>query len=183
MDLVDFKSCQERLRETRLGADFILHKSFLCGGGTKDVDTCTGDGGGPLVCPTSNDSSAYIQVTFLLSVNSCENANAYSDNLFVLLLFQVGITSWGIGCYDDIPGVYADVTKATCFIDWASKCVEGPDVNHFNFSNTCSDDWAKSTYCDIKTTIADLQNKVILRYPAFGIISISNSGNFVFLSQ
>ena len=87
MDLVDFKSCQERLRETRLGADFILHKSFLCGGGTKDVDTCTGDGGGPLVCPTSNNSNAYIQVVFLLSVSSCKNAYAHSDNLFDLLLF------------------------------------------------------------------------------------------------
>ena len=64
MDLVDFKECQERLQNTRLGTDFILQESFVCGGGKTDVDTCTGDGGGPLVCPTSDGSNTYIQVTF-----------------------------------------------------------------------------------------------------------------------
>ena len=86
MDLVDFKDCQARLQTTRLGADFTLHESFVCGGGSKDVDTCTGDGGGPLVCPTSDDKSAYIQVLYQILVSSCENTNVYGDYTFVLCL-------------------------------------------------------------------------------------------------
>lgn len=49
-----------------------------------------GDGGGPLVCPTMDDSNSYI---------------------------QVGIVSWGIGCGGDIPGVYVNVTHFRPWID------------------------------------------------------------------
>ena len=49
--LVPHEQCQQTLRKkTRLGQFFELDKSFLCAGGTKDVDTCRGDGGSPLVC-------------------------------------------------------------------------------------------------------------------------------------
>ena len=51
MSMVDHETCQDKLRNTRLGEFFQLDKSFNCAGGDADIDTCTGDGGGPLVCP------------------------------------------------------------------------------------------------------------------------------------
>ncbi len=56
------KDCQSRLR-TKRGQSFDLHESFVCAGGSKTGDTCEGDGGGPLVCPTKgSDGDRYIQV-------------------------------------------------------------------------------------------------------------------------
>lgn len=42
LPIVSAKECQESLRATKLGARFKLDSSFLCAGGMKDVDTCTG---------------------------------------------------------------------------------------------------------------------------------------------
>ena len=62
-------------------------------------DTCKGDGGGPLMCASSSDASVFI---------------------------QAGITAWGINCgTDGIPGAYASVTKAVCFIKWTTQCFYG----------------------------------------------------------
>jgi len=74
---------------------------------------------------------------------------------------QVGIVSWGIGCYTTIPGVYADVSKANCFIDWASRCVDGTDADHFGMQSGCTDDWGKASYCDQKNRIDELEAKLI----------------------
>ena len=54
-----------------------------------------GDGGGPLVCPRANS--------------------------LVESYVQVGIVAWGVGCGEAIPGVYANVSQALCFIDWATR--------------------------------------------------------------
>ena len=62
LDLIDSKECENRLRTTRLGQHFKLSESFLCAGGKKEFDTCTGDGGGPLVCPRDDGSKTYVQV-------------------------------------------------------------------------------------------------------------------------
>ncbi|XP_039432640.2 phenoloxidase-activating factor 2-like [Culex pipiens pallens] len=71
--------CETALRSTRLGGDFDLHESFLCAGGEAGVDTCTGDGGSPLVCP----STGRYQLA--------------------------GIVAWGIGCgRPGIAGVYVN---------------------------------------------------------------------------
>jgi len=87
--LVERENCQERLRRTKLGIDFKLHESFICAIGENGEDTCKGDGGTPLVCPLKSDRSRY---------------------------FQMGITSWGIGCNTkEIPGVYVGVSF---FNDW-----------------------------------------------------------------
>ncbi|XP_071543202.1 phenoloxidase-activating factor 2-like [Panulirus ornatus] len=81
-------ACQQALRKTKLGGDFILDASFLCAGGEPGVDTCQGDGGSPLVCKLPNND--YI---------------------------QAGIVAWGIGCGEDgIPGVYANVPYAVDWI-------------------------------------------------------------------
>ncbi|OAD59792.1 Serine proteinase stubble [Eufriesea mexicana] len=83
--------CQDRLRTTRLGKYFILDESFICAGGEANKDTCTGDGGSPLVCPSKNDPAIYM---------------------------QAGIVAWGIGCgQDKIPSVYANVALARDWID------------------------------------------------------------------
>lgn len=50
-----------------------------------------GDGGSPLVCPDPLNPNRYV---------------------------QAGIVAWGIGCGEEnIPGVYADVTKFRSWID------------------------------------------------------------------
>jgi len=87
--IVPREPCQNALRTTRLGQYFNLHESFLCAGGIRGVDTCKGDGGSPLVCPIPGAIGRFV---------------------------QVGIVAWGIGCGDEIPGVYADVVKSTLWI-------------------------------------------------------------------
>lgn len=58
--IVDKIDCQNRLRTSKLGPYFQLHSSFICAGGETNRDTCQGDGGGPLVCPTA--TGQYFQV-------------------------------------------------------------------------------------------------------------------------
>ncbi|XP_053966127.1 phenoloxidase-activating factor 2-like [Anastrepha ludens] len=91
LPIVDFGTCQTRLRGTRLGQKFALDRSFICAGGVRGVDTCQGDGGAPLVCPIGLPAE-----------------NRYE---------QDGIVSWGIGCNDDIPAAYASVATARDWID------------------------------------------------------------------
>merc|ERR1719384_1463508 len=96
LPVVNHDDCQDSLRKTRLGGKFKLHDSFVCAGGINGKDTCKGDGGSPLVCPSKYDPNTYI---------------------------QAGIVAWGVGCGEDgTPGVYADVSQATCWIDQAITC-------------------------------------------------------------
>jgi len=85
--LVSHSTCQTKLQAARLGNNFRLDTSMLCAGQTGS-DACTGDGGGPLLCPLSSDPAK---------------------------LVQVGIVSWGLGC-GDTPGVYTDVGRFTKWI-------------------------------------------------------------------
>ncbi|KAF5276066.1 hypothetical protein FQA39_LY00862 [Lamprigera yunnana] len=83
--------CENDLRKTRLGPKFYLHQSFICAGGETGKDTCTGDGGSPLVCPDPANPKRY---------------------------YQAGIVAWGIGCgQENIPGVYVDVASFRNWID------------------------------------------------------------------
>jgi len=119
--------CQDKLRSTRLGQKFKLHDSFLCAGGIAGKDTCKGDGGSPLVCPSKYDPNTYI---------------------------QAGIVAWGIGCGENgTPGVYADVSKATCWIDSVMTCHYGGltgDYNSYNgyTSNVCGT-WYQNKIADL----------------------------------
>ncbi|XP_023290776.1 serine protease 42 isoform X2 [Orussus abietinus] len=91
LPVVPHDTCQNSLRQTRLGKYFILDRSFICAGGESGKDTCKGDGGSPLVCPLSNDPSRYV---------------------------QAGIVAWGIGCGENqTPGVYANIALARQWID------------------------------------------------------------------
>jgi len=115
---VDFNQCQDKLKSTRLGKRFKLHNSFICAGGEAGKDTCKGDGGSPLVCPV-------------------QNYGEYAPETYE----QVGIVAWGIGCGEQgIPGVYASVSEAVCWIDYAMTCYYGDnDLNSYwsNEYSTC----------------------------------------------
>merc|ERR1712061_442622 len=96
LPVVDSYQCEASLRRTRLGGKFQLDNSFLCAGGVPGKDTCKGDGGSPLVCPSKTIPNRYV---------------------------QAGIVAWGIGCGEQgTPGVYGDVAKGVCFIDHAMSC-------------------------------------------------------------
>ncbi|KAJ8932935.1 hypothetical protein NQ314_014313 [Rhamnusium bicolor] len=91
LPLVRKDKCVAALRNTRLGAFYNLHKSFICAGGEKNKDTCKGDGGSPLICPIPG----------------------YMDRFL-----QIGIVSWGIGCGEtQTPGVYVNVALYSQWID------------------------------------------------------------------
>jgi len=132
MNLTTQADCQEILRTTRLGKNFILDDSFICAGGVPGKDTCKGDGGGPLVCPkygpNSNRPQQYV---------------------------QTGIVAWGIGCGTEVPGVYAKVTEALGFLDWATKCEHGQDADYYGYNGFSR--WAKKQYCDYTRELADIE--------------------------
>merc|ERR1712152_28892 len=71
---------------------------------------------------------------------------------------QVGIVAWGLGCGEETPGVYADVTKALRFIDWATKCIDGNDKDYYGFGY--GGRWAKHDYCEYKDKISDYKKDV-----------------------
>ncbi|CAF4940063.1 unnamed protein product [Pieris macdunnoughi] len=88
INMVPHATCNAALQETRLSRYFKLHKSFVCAGGSPGKDTCTGDGGAPLVCP-------------------------FQQNRFKL----TGLVAWGIGCGNNIPAVYARVSLFRNWVD------------------------------------------------------------------
>ncbi|XP_017848657.1 phenoloxidase-activating factor 2 [Drosophila busckii] len=81
LGLVPNAQCEATYRRL-VGSKFSPHASILCAGGKQGEDTCTGDGGSPLVCPLKSSPDRY---------------------------FQVGIVSAGIGCYTVYPGLYTNV--------------------------------------------------------------------------
>merc|ERR1712014_145189 len=92
---------------------------------------CKGDGGGPLVCPAKSNPGQYE---------------------------QVGIVAWGLGCGEETPGVYADVTKALRFIDWATKCIDGTDKDYYGFGY--GGRWVKHEYCEYTEKLNDYKKDV-----------------------
>ncbi|XP_068228441.1 phenoloxidase-activating factor 2-like [Palaemon carinicauda] len=86
--MVDPFVCQAKLQRSRLGNNFSLDtNSFICAGGVAGKDACTGDGGAPLVCPSSRGWTV------------------------------VGLVAWGIGCATgELPGVYVNVPNYIDFI-------------------------------------------------------------------
>jgi len=104
LPVVNHDTCEKKLQQTRLGQKFRLHDSFLCAGGVSDKDTCKGDGGSPLVCPSKYDQDTYV---------------------------QAGIVAWGIGCGENnTPGVYGSVSKALCWIDHVMTCNQGSKLRN-----------------------------------------------------
>ena len=42
LNMVDHKTCEDKLQSTRLGGKFQLDSSFNCAGGEAGIDVCTG---------------------------------------------------------------------------------------------------------------------------------------------
>lgn len=81
--IVSRETCQRQFQNDRLGKRFSLHESFICAGGEFGIDSCTNDGGSPLICPRS-------------------------DGSFVL----AGLVSWGLECgQKDVPGAYTNIAN------------------------------------------------------------------------
>ncbi|KAG5669419.1 hypothetical protein PVAND_017306 [Polypedilum vanderplanki] len=91
--LIDANQCQNLLRATRLGSNFILDSnSFICGGGENGKDACTGDGGSPLMCKILNQ------------------------------WYVFGLVAWGIGCGQaNVPGVYVNVANYVNWIQQTTR--------------------------------------------------------------
>merc|ERR1712077_109342 len=128
--------CQDKLRSTRLGQKYKLHDSFLCAGGIAGKDTCKGDGGSPLVCPSKYDPNTYV---------------------------QAGIVAWGIGCGEDnTPGVYASVSKGVCWIDYAMSCQQGSRTGSFSsywgYSAQQCQTWFDNERSRLSQDVAAMQN-------------------------
>lgn len=70
-----------------------------------------GDGGAPLVCPIDRST----------------------DNRYIRYA-QNGIVSWGLGCNDAVPAVYANVAKARNWID-EKIGILGLDPSYYTFRN------------------------------------------------
>ncbi|XP_033217012.1 trypsin-3-like [Belonocnema kinseyi] len=91
LPIVDYNTCQNQLRATRLGQYFQLDStSFICAGGEAGKDACTGDGGGPLVC---QQATGQFQV--------------------------VGLTAWGVGCAQvNVPAAYVHIYN---YLSWIKQ--------------------------------------------------------------
>ncbi|KAJ8318949.1 hypothetical protein KUTeg_004040 [Tegillarca granosa] len=88
LDIRDQESCREALKTSERPTPYKLTDRMMCAGGSIGHDACSGDSGGPLICEADETSDIW---------------------------YVAGVTSWGIGCATDVPGVY---TKVSLYIDW-----------------------------------------------------------------
>jgi len=140
LPVVGHDQCQSELRKTRLGSRFKLDNSFICAGGS-GKDTCKGDGGSPLVCPSKYDPNSYV---------------------------QAGIVAWGIGCGEDnTPGVYASVSKGVCWIDYAMSCRNGRQSgsysSYWGYSANQCQTWMDKELSRLNQEVAAMQSAASLR--------------------
>jgi len=99
--IVPNDQCETKVRSYPGYGTYKLHDTLLCAGGENDVDSCEGDGGGPLACPHPTEKDRFV---------------------------LAGVTTAGLGpgCgVKNVPGAYASVDDNLCFIHWATKCKSG----------------------------------------------------------
>jgi len=91
--IVDPDYCEKALKKEGLGYRFKLHPGWLCAGGEEGKDACSGDGGGPLVCPV-----------------------AHGERMAL-----AGLVSWGVGCGKaGVPGVYTNIAT---YVHWIRETI------------------------------------------------------------
>lgn len=104
LDLVPLKECRESYKQLPFKAPDIL-ESMICAF-SKGKDSCVGDSGGPLFLWRMTNSSK-------ASLGKHERPKYFE---------QVGITSYGIGCANDMfPGIYSRVSK---FVPWLKSMID-----------------------------------------------------------
>merc|ERR1712240_28593 len=132
LPVVGHHNCEAALRNSRLGKRFKLDDSFLCAGGVGSKDTCKGDGGSPLVCSSKYDPFTYV---------------------------QAGVVAWGIGCGEDnVPGVYASVPEAVCWIDYAMSCrANGGSSSYWGYGRECQD-WWDTLHLNLNSQVLAMQD-------------------------
>merc|ERR1712025_537137 len=97
MPVVPTAACEQRLKShprLKNKPSLRVDESWVCIGGERGADTCTGDGGSPHVCKNSDDQWV-----------------------------QVGAVAWGLGCGDDVPAIYSSIPAAMCWVDWMMSCI------------------------------------------------------------
>merc|ERR1712177_171307 len=132
LPVVRHDQCEAKLRTTRLGRRFKLDDSFICAGGQDGKDTCKGDGGSPLVCPSKYDPYTYI---------------------------QAGVVAWGIGCGEDnVPGVYAAVAESVCWVDYSMSCRAGSDTSYWGYGRECQQ-WMDGLRNTLNTQVLAMEDQ------------------------
>ncbi|XP_029713125.1 transmembrane protease serine 2-like isoform X2 [Aedes albopictus] len=103
----DRDDCERTLRKALSNRKFQLHYSFICAGGEPGIDTCTGDGGSPVVYYIPDDLE--------------------------LRYYAVGMVSWGVGC--GRSGVPAAYTNIGVFRDWIDRQMEEEnfEMRHYEY--------------------------------------------------
>ena len=108
-----------------VGDRFTLDPSELCAGGEVGKDACTGDGGSPLVCQASSGRWTV-----------------------------VGLVTWGVGCADQLPGVYVRVSQ---FKEWI-------DNNNADIVNSVVENEVVVGEIDVPRTLGDKNPEVSIRF-------------------
>ncbi len=110
------------------------------------MDTCKGDGGSPLVCPVERSNAPRNNSPYNDDTDGFDEDDQY---------VQAGIVGWGIGCgQEGIPGVYTDVASQLCYIDFASRCLQG---DHYAAPIPQCADWADRTREDLRYALNSYQ--------------------------
>jgi len=133
LPLWEDQDCQDTLNRMHFQPNhsitWKIHPSFLCAGGRKDLDTCIGDGGGPLLCQGEGETKAATEDPIFGGGDQAIfgeqqiQVDLRADNEAEVKLVQAGITAWGIQCgQDGFPGVYSDLRSAACWLDQIMSC-------------------------------------------------------------
>ena len=105
LPMIERQKCTEMFRKTRLGKNYVLNETLICAGGEEGKDSCTGDGGSPLVCPVPGNEGYF---------------------------YQAGIVAWGIGCGEaNFPGAY---TNVAFFADWIAEQIQFNGYNSSSYT-------------------------------------------------
>merc|ERR1719357_1229617 len=67
--------------------------------------------------------------------------------------------AWGIGCGEDnVPGVYASVSEAVCWIDLAMSCrTNGGSSSYWGYGRQCQD-WWDTLHNTLNTQVLAMQD-------------------------
>ncbi|XP_043950498.1 inactive CLIP domain-containing serine protease A8 [Drosophila biarmipes] len=92
LPVLDRRTCQQQLRQTKMGRNYQLPESLICAGGEPNRDACSGDGGSALFCSVGGKNSGVFE--------------------------QAGIVNWGLECGQaGVPATYTDVAMFKYWID------------------------------------------------------------------